>query len=274
MYPNCKLIQRSVYYSLNIFGIFDNFKYTSQYVIGCTCFLIIFITGSTVGIIKCPGISDKLLVLSITTSQISALCIYLDVFSKKKKLMALLTKMKTYGAPPAYILSKAEIIMRKELLKYILGMAASALSSTVPSTLDSLQDKPITSKYSLIVPYWFSCDDYNRTNVLLRTFFCIRVQTRIQLLLNNSLQASMGLSMYMIACAGVILYSVIVYELLVHVDIFKSMVRNLSDIMNQYNEKKGKWAGRTYHLKANASYERTINDEFVAVIKYQQFLKR
>lgn len=270
-----KFVRTSIYISLRVLGMFEIPDYQIKYAIGLLCFTTFLTIGCIVGFLSCHGVGNKLTTFSATSAMIAMNLIFVDIFAKRGNVIKLLANLKESKKYRNYILCYANITMKRRIIWYIVAMMLLALISILPVIYDYLQGSSISDKYSLLIPFWYSCGDNYHTKSFISKIGCFRVQTKIALLISNAVQGCLATIMYLIPCSTIIIYSVLVNELLAHVHMFKSSVRSLNASMNQFDTESRKWDFSTLRTTLNKhQHEQYVWEQFIQIIKYQQFIKR
>lgn len=266
-----KFFHYSIYISFHALGIFKNPSYGTVYIIMLLCCKIFAVIGGVIGFFACRGMAQKIEIFAILFPQIIAIGICIDVYTKRESLQKLLITLKE-NEFRTHVLQYVDTILKNKLIWYnIAMMVLITIGLTPPVIYYIFQGGPISDKKSFVMPYWYSCGDNNSTT----TSLCFRVRSYGLLLLSNAFQLTIGTFYCGCGCCASIIYSILFNLLLAHGKVLKYAIHDLKETMDEFHQYSKKCKSNTLKTRFIMSqYERTINDQFILIIKNQQFIRR
>lgn len=258
--------------SLYAIGVFENENYRSAYFIVHVSLTVFLILGTIIGSFTNHNLFDRIEILSISVSLTTTLALFLEAFASRKNIMKLLVVLKKEKQYTELIIHQTDVIVREKGIKIAILLLLLAALSIAPPIFFSLYDTTITDKYSLVLPFWYSCGDSE--NHIIFQVFCTKVNTKVELMISNMIQLSIGTMTYVPCIAPMLLYSVTIIELLMQVKIFKCQTQQLTVLMNMYEAVRQSGTISDRQEMEKSLYEELIEQDFLEIIKYLQYLKR
>lgn len=256
-------VSRAVRISLYCLGLFDNHKYGTVYFTIILTLCSISILGSIIGFLNSTGAANRLESLTSLFPQLNTVLLFLSVNLSKKNLLRLLTNLKQFSINDN-LLEQSNQYTKKELIWRITTLAIQCICFAAPSLCAPFMEGEISDKYSLVIPFWYSCgeSDLNRGSP-----FCWRITSKKELFVANMIQGMLAAVQMTIYVTSFVLYGVIVGELVVHFRSIKSLVSRF----NEKNEVDLVFAKRMPLVKLQRRRESNYRN-LLEIIKYQRFL--
>lgn len=263
-------ISKIIHISLSSLGILQNQQSAITYAVFVSAAISFCIFGTAVGFFTGTEVVTKLETLVTFAPQVTTFINYLNIFSSRKKLLALLQKIKGNEERANVIINRTNVIVKRRLINFLLLLVLLSAGISLPNLILSFCHTTITDKNSFAVPFWFSCGD-GKSNGIWR-FVCWNVNSKRELLLANTIASVILGIMFVINCSTFSLYSVIVNELRTHVEQLKiemtAFTNNYDKVVSDVSKKRGCIRDHV------AQVDKKDNQNFQKVIKYQQFIRR
>lgn len=265
-----KLITKIVYLSLCSLGILRNPIHAIIYSIILTTVMTFSVAGSIVGFFTTTGTANTLESVSALSPQLATLLIYVDIFSSRKLIKALLRKIKGDEEYAENVIERSDVLVKKKLIWFFIVLALLSTCFIVPPLFISFYDATITDKFSFAIPFWYSCGD-RPINVVLKSV-CVNVDSKTKLLLANVIMCASLVIMFMVHCSVFNVYRVIVAELTVHLHYLEAKVMTFIDNDEDFACRLISRKKIIYSQMVKRNQK--VYDDFVKLIKYQQFIRR
>lgn len=260
-----KVITKIVRLSLYSLGILKNQQLETAYSITTTIAMTLSILGSVIGFLTCHETAERLEALSAISPQVATLLIFINLFTSRSNLLALLHKIKENEEHTDDVINATEVIIKKKLIRFLILLCVLSICFATPTVFASFHEDKITQKNSFAIPFWYSCGNRDINSVLMS--LCWDVNSKKELFLANMLLGAVLGYLYLINCATFSLYSVIVGELMMHAECLRNKV-------NVFISNTDDLDFLSYSGNRRIQRDRRMYEEFVKIIKYQQFIRR
>lgn len=260
--------------SLHLQGVAKNTKYSITYLIVVSCYMIFHSIGFVIGIQACNGAVEKIEVLSLFIPQINIYLAFLCMFNSKKLLVRLLKRIESneFGD---YVISQTDITITTKIIQWIMLMIAGPIFVAILSIIYVLLPHvPISDRNSLMMPYWFSCRNENSKKEGFLTSLCYSVNTKSELMVLNTILFLACTSFIIYYASLYFVYILLIVELIKLMEIFKIKLSRLIANMNSCRKVKVKDRDSYRNKKKIEQFNILVREEFVDIVKYQQFLQR
>lgn len=232
----------------------------------------ISVLGSTFPLLHFDNSKHKLEVIATFVPQISNLWFFMYFYHKRKQVLSVVTNLTRNHFNASEVLIITEKFFKTKFLTCFGIHLLWASCFVTATTLYVLSDNPISDKYSVMIPFWFSCGEGNVDTIFAR--FCWRIDTYNELWLANAFLSTSVTLEYIIYCTAPIFYSILIANVWKHLDKLKIATKLLIENMNKSTRQVQQFKNDLISRHWAEKYENNIYEEFCEIIKYQQFLRR
>lgn len=231
----------------------------------------ISVLGSIIPVILLSDGKQRLEALSAIVPQLTDLWTFMYFHYKRKDVLKVIENLSRNHSNAGEVLVATEKFFRIKFLVCVIIHTIWASTFIVAAILYMLSDRPISEKYSLMIPYWYSCGDANTKTIFNR--MCWKIDTKTELWLANAFSMLSVNFEYVVYSTPPIFYSILMANVWKHLDSFKSAMTELIEKMNVNTR-----LVQNFKIKTTARtidrHNELIYRDFREIVKYQQFVRR